>query len=241
MKFIKRLALDRSDQQSNRFAVEADDRIVTTSKVSLQLPVGETSDRPSPVDGQIRYNTTINDTEIYNATGTGLGWEKVKTNRQGTITPQNLGVGNYLNSVFGPLSYNVDITKPQNVLVFIENVFQIPTTNYTLQLGSSVGVSKNVVGLTSVGTSTIVLNSVADVLIGETLTAAAGLSVGTTVTNVITATNSIVISPVTVGALADGELVTFAVPESTSRYVKFTDAVPAKQVFVLLGFDGYSP
>ena len=59
MKFIKRLALDRKNQTSNRFAVEASDRIVTTSKVSFQLPAGETSDRPtSPQDGEIRYNQT---------------------------------------------------------------------------------------------------------------------------------------------------------------------------------------
>lgn len=242
MKYIKRLALNRKDQQSNRFAVEADDRIVTTSKVSLQLPAGATSDRPSPNNGQIRYNNTINDTEIYNISGSGTGWERVKTNRQGTITPQNLGVGNYINTVFGPLSYNVATNKPQNVLTFIDNVFQIPTTNYSLELGSSIGVTRNASGDYATGTSVITLSSVADILIGEVVTAGPGLlAVGTTVTNIVTSTNTISINPVTTGNIADGTTLTFSTLNGTDVYIKFTSPAPAKQVFALLGFDGYSP
>ena len=252
MKFIKRLALDRKNQTSDRFAVNANvltqslitygDQIVTTAQLSFQLPSGATSDRPYATnDGQIRYNTTLQDSEIYNGSGEGTGWEKIKTNRQGTITPQNLGVGNYLNTVFGPLSYDVDIAKPQNVLVFVDNVYQIPTTNYTLQLGSSVGVVRNTSGSTPSGTSTIVLSSVADVLVGETITAASGIAAFTTVTSVTTSSQSITISNLTTGVIPDSTPCTFSAPSGTARYVQFTGAVPNKQVFVLLGFDGYSP
>jgi hypothetical protein len=136
MRFIKRLVLNKKDPVSNTFAVEADGRIRTTTVRSLQLPSGTTTQRPSPEDGMVRYNTTLHDGEIYNVSGDGTGWERIKTNRQGQITPQNLGVGNYANTVFGPLSYDVDVAKPQNVMVFVDNVYQIPTTNYTLELGS---------------------------------------------------------------------------------------------------------
>jgi hypothetical protein len=240
MKYIKRLVLNRKDQQSNRFAVEADDRIVTTSKVSLQLPSGATSDRPSPIDGQVRYNSTIQDSEIYNASGLGTGWERIKTNRQGVITQQNLGTGNYLNTVFGPLSYDVATSKPQNILVFQGAAFQIPTAAYTIQLGSSIGVIRNTSGPTSAGTNTIVLTSVADVLLGEIITAATGIAGATTVTSVTTVTNSITISNNTIGVLSDGTACTFAAPSGTARYIKFTSPAPADQVTVLLGFDGYT-
>jgi len=37
---------------------------------AAQLPVGTTAQRPaSPVTGQTRFNTTINNTEVYNGTG----------------------------------------------------------------------------------------------------------------------------------------------------------------------------
>jgi hypothetical protein len=241
MKYIKRLALNKKNQQSNRFAVEADDRIVTTSKVSLQLPSGATSDRPDPINGQVRYNTTINDSEIYNASGLGLGWERVKTNRQGVITQQNLGTGNYLNTVFGPLSYNVDVANPQNVFVFQGAAFQIPGSAYTLKLGSNVGVTRYTVGITLTGVDTIALDTVADVLVGETVSAGSGLAGNTVVTGVSTSTQSITISPNTIGNISDGSPLNFSAPSSTSTYVQFTTPAPADQVTVLLGFDGYSP
>lgn len=240
MKFIKRLALDSKNQTNNRFAVEADDTIITTSKVSLQLPSGTSADRPSPlVNGQIRYSTTVNDTEIYNVGGDGLGWEKVLTNRQHTITAQNLGVGNYINTVFGPLSYDVSTSKPQNVLVFVDNVYQIPNTNYNLIPGNSFLTTATNVEIVDNNTTTIVLNTTTNIVIGELVTAASGIQAGTTVTDITTATNTIEISLPTNDTLATGTIISFSFQSGV--FIEFTSAVPAKQVFALLGFDGYSP
>lgn len=240
MKYIKRLALNRKDQQSNRFAVEADGRIVTTSKVSLQLPSGATSDRPSGIDGEIRYNTSLDDSEIYNASGDGQGWEKIKTNRQGTITPQNLGVGNYLNTIFGPLSYDISISKPQNVMVFVDNVYQIPTTNYTLIPGTSAAVDATTVGDTLSGVTEIVVDSIANILVGQTITSTGGaFANNTVVSDVSTLTNTVTFDLATIGAISSGTTCTFAFQSGT--FIEFGGAVPAKQVFVLLGFDGYAP
>jgi len=240
MKFIKRLALDRSNQISNRFAVETDDKIVTTSKVSLQLPSGTQGQRPlSLSNGQIRYSTTENDTEIYNVAGQGTGWERVLTNRQHTITPQNLGVGNYINTLFGPLSYDVSTSKPQNVMVFIDNVYQIPTTNYSLVLGTSISVDHQTNGSTPSSSNSIHLYDVADILIGQNISASTGIDVGTTVTSITTSTKTIDISLPTSGIIPAGTTCTFTFQAGT--FIEFTSAVPAKQVFTLLGFDGYSP
>lgn len=240
MKFIKRLVLNRKDPVSNRFAVEADDRIVTTSKKSLQLPSGPTADRPATaVNGMTRHNSTLNDSEVYNISGSGTGWEKIKTNRQTPVTPQSLGLGNYVNTLFGPLSYDVSTSKPQNVLVFIDNIYQLPTTNYALIAGNTISATiQNTVAINN-GDATIAVNTTSNVLIGETITAASGFAAGTTITSVDTATRVIGISPSATGGNSIGTSLT--VSFSSGTFVEFTGIVPAKQVFVLLGFDGYSP
>jgi hypothetical protein len=138
MKFIKRLPLDNNDPMSDRFAVLADDRIVTNTKVALQLPKGTDLNRPAiNVNGQIRYNETINEFEVYNGTSPGTGWEKVRTVRPAPIYVQQLGNGDYTKTDFGPLRWGTgenytNFTNPQNIFVYIENVFQIPVVNYSL-------------------------------------------------------------------------------------------------------------
>lgn len=224
---------------SNTFAVEADGRIVTTTGRSLQLPRGSTLARPSPINGMVRYNVTTQDSEVYNANGEGTGWEKIKTNRQTPITPQNLGVGNYLNTLFGPLSYDVSTSKPQNVMVFVDNVYQIPTTNYTLIGGTSVSVQATLTNSVGPGVTTITLTTTTNVLQGQRITAPTGIQSNTTVTNVNVSTREITISLPTSGGINAGTTATFSY--SSGVFINFTGAVPAKQVFSLLGFDGYAP
>jgi len=49
---------------SNTWAVNVDGTIVTTSAVSMELPSGVTTQRPSAVvDGQVRYNQTLSEAE----------------------------------------------------------------------------------------------------------------------------------------------------------------------------------
>ena len=239
MKFVKRLPLDGNNVTSNRFAVEANDTIVTTSKKSLQLPSGSTADRPSPVNGQVRYSTTLNDSEIYNIAGSGTGWEKVRTNRQQTITPQNLGVGNYINTLFGPLVYDVSTSKPENVFVFVDNVYQIPTTNYNMIAGTNVSNQVTLAQQAALGSTQLILNTTTNVIVGQTITAPSGIAASTTVTNVDPSTRVIQISNSTIGIMPIGTTCTFSYQAGT--FINFTGAVPAKQVFCLLGFDGYSP
>jgi hypothetical protein len=138
MKFVKRAPITRNAPMSDRFAVLPNDRIVTNTKVSLGVPVGQTPDRPTiNENGMVRYNTDLQEFEVYNSSGDGLGWELVRTVRPAPITVQTLGPGNYATVSFGPLryasgEYYTNYTNPQNILVFIENVYQIPVTNYTL-------------------------------------------------------------------------------------------------------------
>lgn len=249
MRFIKRLALNKKDPASNRFAVELDGRIVTTSKTSLQIPVGATVNRPAtPQDGQVRFNTSKYDTELfnlesYNDNGNNWDtpWETVKTNRQGTITPQDLGVGNGVNSLFGPLSYNVSTDKPQNIMVFIENVYQIPATNYTLVNGAGTTTSTQAGNDIQPGDIQITVSTTTNILIGMVVEGPVGaLAANTTILDISTITNVITINQQVINFIPQGSDLTFY--ESAGTYINFSSEVPYnKPVFVLLGLDGYAP
>ena len=110
--------------------------IMDSTNVAL-LPKGTTAQRPtSPNNGHVRYNTTTNQLEAYQ----NSAWRQLRfkePNQDPGITQQALGNGDATETVFGPLvSGDTEYPVPaaaQNVLVFIENVFQVSTTNYTLE------------------------------------------------------------------------------------------------------------
>jgi hypothetical protein len=139
MKYIKRSSINETTNPMNdKFAVYADDRIVTNTKVSFQFPSGTDEDRPIVnVNGMIRYSKDLYELEVYNGHTPGIGWEKVRTVRPAPIYVNDLGFGDYENQTFGPLKFNAmdymsDFTRPQNIFVYIENVFQHAGENYTL-------------------------------------------------------------------------------------------------------------
>lgn len=105
------------------------DQVIVDSANTILLPKGTTAERPnSPVNGHIRYNTDNQDFEAYsNGAWRTLRYEEPVP--QGIIQ-QNLGNGDAVETVFGTLS-PIPVAA-QNVLVFVENVFQIATTNYNL-------------------------------------------------------------------------------------------------------------
>lgn len=101
------------------------------SKSGLTLGSGTTEDRSSaPVNGTLRYNTTLNELEVY----VDNAWEQIRTSRPGKIIVQNLGTGDASITDFGPL--NPTPLEAGNILVLVENVVQIPDVNYTLVQGS---------------------------------------------------------------------------------------------------------
>ena len=57
-------------------------------------------------------------------------WESMRTDRPGNIQVQNLGTGDANITEFGPL--NPVPSAAENVIVLVENVFQIAGVNYTL-------------------------------------------------------------------------------------------------------------
>jgi hypothetical protein len=115
--------------------VDTLDQLIAESTNSIRLPYGTTVQRPStPSNGQIRYNSSKDRFEAYEDSA----WRIVRFSEpfKAGITQQSLGNGDATAVVFGPLaSGDTDYPAPaaaQNVLVFVENVFQLATTNYTM-------------------------------------------------------------------------------------------------------------
>ena len=113
---------------------DVNDQVILDSTNCVLVPKGTQAQRPtSPVNGHVRYNIDDNEFEVYQ----NSAWRELRYKEPGTITQQNLGNGDATETVFGPLnSGDTDFPIPaaaQNVLVLIENVFQISTTNYTLE------------------------------------------------------------------------------------------------------------
>jgi hypothetical protein len=89
--------------------------------------------QPIDANGTIRYNTSTNP-----ITGRPYGleayvdgnWEIVRAPGANTITKQTLGPGDDVETIFGPL--DIIPSADDNILVFVENVFQISVTNYNV-------------------------------------------------------------------------------------------------------------
>jgi hypothetical protein len=242
MKFYKRENLSTINPMDNKLAVEVDGRIVTNTSASLQLPVGNNSQRPTVLrNGEIRYNTETGSGEI-EAYING-SWQRIKTNRQQNIVQQTFTNTNYANTIFGPLTWDIDPAKPQNVMVYVDNVYQIPTTNYTLVRstnGQPLTTSTLVSSAVSFGATLIPLDSVINFNAGQRIDGT-NLSANTIV-SVDTTNSTITITPGALGNISPGGLaITFF---GTGTFVVFQPdsvPVPTKPVTTLLGFDGYTP
>ena len=243
MKFYRRHNIDPNNAQNNIWAVESDGRIRTTSTSSMETPVGPAISRPEvPVNGSIRYNTSIGTGGELEAYINGQ-WEIIKTNRHATVTKQDFENGDYADTIFGPLAYDIDPSKAANVFVYVENVFQLPDTNYSLvksTAGNPLTTSTVVTRAANFGDTVIKVESIADFNVGLQIA-------GNNLTgNLITATSStdgtITISPGVFGYLPVGTPAT--VIYSTGTFIKFASnaiPVPYKPVIALLGLDGYCP
>ena len=144
MRLIKRQTTNLRSITGKGVQYDIDDQVIVDSQRAMVVPVGPLSERPGEVGvatssnvGQVRYNTTDQQLEVYQ----NGAWREVRfkePNQDPGIVWQNLGVGNIAadETVFGELQSNdPDYPVPataNNILVLIENVIQIPTTNYTL-------------------------------------------------------------------------------------------------------------
>ena len=136
MRFLKRNSLIFRNARSNKLAVSAFGEVSMETTRSLRVPKGETQERPNrPENGQIRYNTSTNELEAYAQNA----WRTIRFKESGKIVQQTLGIGDASETIFGPLTpvppsivQSNSTWGGQNLLVFVENVFQLFNTNYTV-------------------------------------------------------------------------------------------------------------
>jgi hypothetical protein len=237
MKFYKKLPLDNHAPTSNRLSLLVDGRLVTDSTNSYELPRGSKLERPAQiVNGQIRYSTTLKEIEAR----VNDVWEKVRTVRPATLAVQNLGIGNLQVSTFGPLNSEY---KPSyaagdaNVMVYVDNVYQIPGVNYTL--GGASTVTNRTAQTALAGTNTLFLSSLTNVVIGQKVGGSPSIPVAASVYSITTAANAVVLTLSITGNITSGTAVTFAF--SSGTYINFNGTVPYKPVYAVLGMDGYFP
>lgn len=240
MKYYKRQPINRQNPMSDAFAVEADGRIITNTGRSLEIPDGPASSRPATgVNGMIRYNTDVQTFEGY----INGAWQLLLANTQATVTQQIFENGDYADTIFGPLAYDIDINKPENIFVYVENVPQIANLNYTLVYGtttSSYTTSTFLAQPVSVNTNTLYLESVADFNPGLQVSGP-GITTSTIVASSATDLFIVLDTEVTAPISSGTELTVFY---SSGTYIKFGNnsvPVPFTPVIALLGFDGYNP
>lgn len=135
MKFLKAQNTSKYSPSDNTISVNPYGRVVMDANGALLMPKGTTAQRPQvsgvrqPTDanGSIRYNTDTNEIEGY----VGNNWETIRAAGASAISIESFGPGDATETVFGPLT-NIPASA-NNVLVLVENVMQIPTTNFTLE------------------------------------------------------------------------------------------------------------
>jgi hypothetical protein len=133
MRFIKRQTTSVRNLAGKGIHYDVNDQVILESNNVVLVPKGSTAERPAnPTNGHLRYNT---DQETFEGYQNGA-WGKIGITGPSVITQQSLGVGDDTETVFGPLnSGDTDFPVPiaaENIIVLIENVFQLATTNYTL-------------------------------------------------------------------------------------------------------------
>ena len=136
---------------------DVNDQVILDSTNTMLVPKGTTAQRPStPVNGHLRYNTDDDRFEVYESGS----WEGVRSTGPGpvSVVQQNLGSGDAIETIFGPLDNNDPFfpapASAANILVFVENVFQISGTNYTLI--QNPGNRLEVTSIVSVGSTTVI-------------------------------------------------------------------------------------
>jgi hypothetical protein len=113
------------------------------SNNSVMLPKGTTAQQPTaPVAGMMRYNTTLNNLEYYNGTtflqvGGGVGGIA-------DVTADSITIDGNTPTLTYALPSGLSPTDEKNVLVFLEGVYQKPST-YTIA-GSNITLAAVLIG-----------------------------------------------------------------------------------------------
>jgi hypothetical protein len=189
MRFLRNINLNPKAPHDQRLVITKADEVQFNTPGSLKLPSGTTAQRASsPTAGMMRLNTTTNEVEVYQSSS----WRSLRYKEASGITLQSLGTGDGISTLYGPLSpappalvQSGSTWTGANLMIYVENVFQIYNTNYLIAQNPTVNATVNT--LANIGATSIILNSVADIIIGSAITTT---SPTTTVSTTVNATNA---------------------------------------------------
>ena len=141
MRYIRRQTTNNRGLVGKGVHYTINEEVLLDSVNSVLIPKGNTAERPTyPTEGHLRYNTQINEFESYQ-NGAWRSLRFKEPNQNPGIRVQELGIGDDIETKFGVLnSGDPDFPVPaaaQNILVFVENVFQLPHSNYSLEQNPS--------------------------------------------------------------------------------------------------------
>lgn len=147
MRLLKRQTTNLRSIAGKGVQYDVNDLVTVDSTNSMIVPKGTDAQMPgSSINGMIRYNTDDDQFEVYQ----NGAWREIRfkePNQDPGIVWQNLGVGDITatETVFGELnSGDADFPVPESaehILVLIENVIQIPTTNYEIRQTAEVNIT----------------------------------------------------------------------------------------------------
>lgn len=244
MRYLRRQSLNRRAPYDNRLYVDTTDSIVMSTSNNLMLPSGTTAERPvTPVNGMIRYNTTLDEVEMYQSSK----WRPFKFKESSPIVQQNLGAGDSSNIYFGPLNgaYNPTNTSSnvpgtggqsvgqyggQNIFVVVENVLQLYNTNYLIEQNPTIGGSSysgSTSSLLTSGATTIYFNTALTVTGASGTGSIATLSFASHAVAPFSVGSTITITGMTPTAYNGVHTVT----ASTTTSVSFTSTATGSMVF----------
>ena len=98
---------------------------INDQALTLGIPTTSTALRPAGQNGQMIYNTTTGTLQVYDN-----GWANISTSLSaGATITKNTFSGD---GSTGSFTTSISVTNPQDILVFIGGVYQIPTTSYSV-------------------------------------------------------------------------------------------------------------
>lgn len=254
MRYLRQQNINRRAPYDQRLYVDMTNSIVMTTTNNLLIPKGTTAQRPvAPLDGMLRYNTDIvsgGELEVYQS---GI-WRSLRFKEPTEIVQQTLGIGDAEELIFGPLNPEPpivaesnlvwsDVQKAKQILVFVENVFQISGTNYALKQNPAI-VSGDIISFIAstnsiISANTSIINFTdSKFRSGMTITVSGSVANNGTYTIVSVTSNTIVVTESIPADESTGPTITLTGPYTSGYYVAFDTPVPlGKPVTVLHGFD----
>jgi hypothetical protein len=136
MRFLRNLNLNPKAPRDQRLNITKSDEVQFNTTRSLLLPSGPSANRAvSPVAGMMRLNTDTGQVEVYQSNV----WRSLRFKEASGITLQNLGTGDGISTLYGPLNpappaivQDGNTWTGANLMVYVENVFQIFNSNYLI-------------------------------------------------------------------------------------------------------------